>query len=270
MSDLNKVIFILIDGLRADTAQREMGFLESTVDHQTARRWTLKCALPSLSRPLYHTVHTGTPPQDHGVTSNDHVRESQQDNVFSLTRDAGGKTAAAAYSWFAELYNGLPFDPIMDREVDDPDKMIQHGRFYIEDDHPDAEIFRDADMLIKRHDPDYILVHPMACDHMGHEHGGDSVTYNHTAAKTDNFLSNYVPGWMERGYTVFVSADHGMDAGGNHGGTKPEVIHVPFYHLGSENPGVEDTVGSQLSVAPTLLTALGLNPGTRMRAPSLI
>jgi hypothetical protein len=35
-----------------------------------------------------------------------------------------------ACDWFSELYDRAPYDPIDDREVDDPAFLIQHGRFH--------------------------------------------------------------------------------------------------------------------------------------------
>lgn len=68
---------------------------------------------------------------EHGVISNLVVRHSTQPNVFQSVVEAGKITAAAAYHWFSELYNRAPYDPIDDREVDDPALLIQHGRFCV-------------------------------------------------------------------------------------------------------------------------------------------
>jgi len=266
MSERNKVILIVVDGLRYDTAVHEMGFLEGALAHEQARRWAVRCALPSLSRSLYHTIHTGLPPQIHGITSNDIVRQSQHDNIFSVARDNGRRTAAAAYSWMSELYNHLPYDPVMDREVDDEARTIQHGRFYAEDDLPDTELFSAADMLVKKFSPDYMLVHPMGCDHVGHLYGGESKEYRRQAANADNLMAQCVPDWLERGYHVLVTADHGMDAHGSHGGTREEVRMVPLYHLGGKISGVETEEISQLAIAPTALHLMGLPIPKTMQA----
>lgn len=267
----NKVILVLLDGLGYDMARREMGFLEGAVAKGAARRWKMRCALPSLSRPLYETIHTGLHPYDHGVTSNHTVRESRFDNVFSLARAAGKRTAAAAYSWFSELYNHCPYDPVMDREVDDEDRVIQHGRFYTEDDFPDVELFRQADMLVRRFSPDYLLVHPMGCDFKGHVFGGQSPQYRRQAGKADDLLAIHAPAWLAAGYHVLVTADHGMDEIGTHGGTRDEVVNVAFYHLhGQTGDPVDEESADQLSVAPTVLALLGVDGAAGMPGQSLI
>jgi predicted AlkP superfamily pyrophosphatase or phosphodiesterase len=266
---MGKVILVLADGLRYDTSIQVMGFLEGAVAHDRARRWKMRCALPSLSRPLYETLHTGLAPHDHGITSNSIVRMSRHPNVFSIAQAAGRCTAAAAYSWFAELYSQAIYDPVLDREVDDEMRIIQHGRFYTEDDMPDTEVIRDADMLIRRFEPDYLLVHPMGCDHAGHLYGGESDAYRRQAARLDNLLAQHLPRWREAGYQVLVTADHGMNAQGWHGGTGDEVTTVPFYHFGGLRNGIETQVASQLSVTPTVLSLMGLAADLGMVAPVL-
>lgn len=257
-SPMHKVILVLVDGLRLDTAIAEMGFLEGAVRSGKARRWTMRAELPSLSRPLYETLHTGLPPQVHGVVSNDIVRPSSRDNLFSIASKTGLRTAAAAYSWFSELYNGVPYDPVMDRECDDASHPIQHGRFYTEDAMPDVELMRTGDMLARRFQPDYLLIHPMGCDDMGHRFGGASAAYRRAAAEMDNLLSLAIPGWRDAGYQVLVTSDHGMNADGRHGGATDDCTLVPFYRFGGEVGGVADGEVSQTAVAPTVLSLMGL------------
>ena len=170
----NRAILVLMDGLGYDTAIERLGYMEGLVRHGQARRWRMRAALPSLSRPCYETVHTGVAPHDHGITSNDLVRTSSQQSIFHVVRAAGGTTAAAAFSWFSELYNRAPYDPVSDVEIDDQAQTIQHGRFYTHADYPDYELFLRAAVLATRFRPDFMLVHPMGADTIGHRHGGKS------------------------------------------------------------------------------------------------
>ncbi len=236
-----------------------MGYLEGLCAAGGAQRRTLRTALPSLSRPLYETVHTGVAPHDHGITSNNTSRLSNQPHVFGVVREHGGTTAAAAYSWISELYNQAPYDPVHHREVDDGDQAIQHGRFYSCDDYPDAELFHDAELLLHRYRPDYALIHPSGSAHAGHAHGGDSVQYRRAAAGIDGILARSVPAWRAAGYEVVITADHGMDDEGWHGGTTDAVTLIPFYYAGSEPLAIDaDKVGDQRAVAPTVLNLMGL------------
>jgi predicted AlkP superfamily pyrophosphatase or phosphodiesterase len=86
---LVKVILILSDALRYDTAVAAMGYLGHLVETRLASLFKITGELPSMSRPMYETVHTGLPTHEYGIVSNQVVRRSNQPNVFEL---AGGYT----------------------------------------------------------------------------------------------------------------------------------------------------------------------------------
>src|SRR4051794_1022338 len=105
----NRLIMIVVDALRFDTACSHMGYMQHLVEHGMAARYEVKSEVPSLSRPLYETILTGTPPYVHGIVGNAVVRLSTQESLFHLVRRSGKTTAAAAYYWVSELYNYAPF-----------------------------------------------------------------------------------------------------------------------------------------------------------------
>ena len=264
-----KVILVLSDALRDDVAAERMGYLGHLVEARLASRYSVIGELPSLSRPMYETVHTGLTVSQHGVVSNDIVRRSIVPNVFDLAHSRGRRTAAAAYFWFSELYNRAPFDPINDREVDDETLPIQHGRFYMEDSYPDRELFLTAALLVRRFMPDYLLIHPMGMDYKGETYGADSPEYRNQATRQDMILSNLVPEWLSLGYAVLVTGDHGMNRDHTHGGTTPDVRNVPLYFArpGTWRLGDTKTVLSQLQIAPTICQLLEIPIPETMKAP---
>jgi len=269
---LNKVILVLSDGLRYDTAVAGMGTLGHLVEAKLASLYKVTGELPSLSRPMYETSHTSLPVSEHGIVSNLVVRLSTQPNVFRAAHEAGKTTAAAAYYWFAELYNHIPYDRIEDREVDEASLLIQHGRFYTQDDYPDIELFATAGMLVRRFSPDYLLVHPMGMDYTGAIHGANSGEYRNHATRQDMWLAAFLTEWMGRGYSILVTGDHGMNADGFHGGTTPEVREVPLYLIRPGEAGKGDTheVVSQLQIAPTICRLPGMEIPKTMKAAALV
>lgn len=56
---MSKVILILSDGLRYDVAVANMGYLGHLVETKAASLYKVIGELPSISRPMYETVHTG-------------------------------------------------------------------------------------------------------------------------------------------------------------------------------------------------------------------
>ncbi len=268
---MSKVILLLSDGLRYDAAVAGMGFLGHLVETKRASLYKVRGELPSMSRPMYETVHTGLPSSEHGITANSVNRLSTQPNLFQLTRDAGMVTAAAAYYWISELYNRAPYDRINDREVDDPALPIQHGRFYTEDEFPDVELFAAAAMLVRRFAPDFLLVHPMGMDYQGETFGSDSAQYRNQAIRQDAILAHLLLDLLQVGYTVLVTGDHGINKDGAHGGTTPEMRDVPLFVVPAQGAGRGDTgeTASQLQIAPTVCSLLGLPIPPTMQVPAL-
>lgn len=269
---MGKVILIMCDGLRYDTAVASMGYLGHLVESKQANLYQVQGELPSISRPMYETIHTGLPSSQHGIVSNLLALRSSKPNIFQITKDAGRVTAAAAYNWVSELYNRTPFDRIDDREVDDASLTIQHGRFYIADDYPDQELFASAALLVKRYLPDYLLVHPMGMDYVGEHFGADSSEYRNHALFQDSLMALTVPIWVSLGYTILVTSDHGMNNDKAHGGTTADVRELPLFIIFADGQGHGNTnqVVSQLQIAPTVLKLLDLPIPASMNRPPIL
>ena len=273
----DKVILVIIDGLKYQTAIEQCGFLESLVESKKARRMKMIAVLPTLSAPIYETLHTGVEPLEHGITSNDNLRKSKCENIFTIAKVAGLVTAAAAHSFFSTLYNEDPYVPIRDQEVNDPEKSIQYGRFYSEKGYSsfnislpsDHDLMNQGSMLVSRYKPHYLMIHSCSCDSIGHKFGGNSVEYSKQAWQVNDQLAQNIPFWIDEGYRILITSDHGFTDSGNHGGSSEIERWTPYYDIGHPRPGVESEDTSQLSVAPTILSILGLDIPKKMTAPSL-
>ncbi|MBB3065793.1 alkaline phosphatase family protein [Limibacillus halophilus] len=273
----SKVMLVVIDGLGFQTAVEHCGFLESLVQAGKARRWKMASVLPSLSVPIYETLHSGVQPHDHGITSNDNVRMTGTDHVFKVARAQGRRTGAVAHFNFSELFNRAPFDPIEDMEVNDESRCVQYGRFYLQHGKTrfniglasEADLLNQASILVHRHAPDYLLLHSSGCDSVGHLYGGESPEYKKQAWATDDQIAQHLHRWQGAGYRVLVTADHGMSAFGHHGGNTDDVRMVAFYDIGHPKGGAAPELADQLSVAPTILDRMGLKIPKAMTAPPL-
>ena len=275
---MNKLILILSDALRYDVARDNMGFLRHLVEYKLASLYKIVGELPSASRPMYETVHTGLPSSEHGIVANSIVRRSSKPNIFQSVVGAGKVTAAVAYYWISELYNHAPYNPIDDREVDDGKLNIQHGRFYTEDEYPDIELFYSAAHLARKFSPDYLLVHPMGMDYHGEIFGADTKEYRNHAIYQDKKLAPLIMEWRDCGYTILVTGDHGINKDGAHGGTTPEQRDVPFFAIPPKGNALNESKGqgrgdtgetiSHLQIAPTILKLLDVPiPETMKRKP---
>ena len=267
-----KVILILSDALRYDVAIDSMGYLMHLVENNKASLYRIVGELPSMSRPMYETIHTGLPSSAHGIVANSIIRLSDKPNIFQSVKNAGKCTAAAAYYWVSELYNRAPYNAIDDKETDNVSLNIQHGRFYTEDEYPDKELFASAASLVRRFSPDYLLLHPMGMDYHGETFGSDTKEYRNHAIRQDMWLAPLIQEWMEREYTIFVTGDHGINKDGAHGGAALEQREVPLFWIQPKVKGRGDTgeTISHLQVAPTILHLLEVPIPSTMKHPPLI
>ena len=84
-----------------------MGNLEGWVQSGEARVWKMRSVLPSTSACCYASIHTGVPPQVHGILSNENRFRVAQPDIFSEVSKAGGKTGAVTHSYWSEFFRGL-------------------------------------------------------------------------------------------------------------------------------------------------------------------
>lgn len=254
---MNKLIFVLLDGLADTIAETKMGFMSGLEEYGIAKKITINAALPTLSRPLYETLLTGKLPNEHGVFHNDIRRKSNQISLFHSVTAAGGITAAVAYHWVSELYLHGEMNSYLHRfkTPKTPETTISHGIFYYDDHYPDSHVFMDAHLLIEKHAPNFILVHTMNIDDSGHKYGVNSHEYSHAVRMSDGLLARNIPHWRSLGYEILITSDHGMGSDGSHGGTHPSERTVPFWYIGN-NP--ECSIEKQTDIYPFVLECLDI------------
>jgi len=113
-------------------------------------------------------------------------------------------------------------------------------------------------------------LHTCTLDSMGHRFFHDCEEMDHACAVMDEMLAPFIPRWRAMGYEVIVTADHGQDARGHHGGTGELQRDAALYWFGAGEGPSPDTVIDQLQLAPTILSRLGVPvPSTMKAAPFL-
>lgn len=270
-----KLLLIILDGVPHDNWRRYFGALEGWVEQGEARSWRMRAVLPSMSACCYASIHTGVPPQQHGILSNGMVTRLQAPDIFAQARGAGRVTGAVTHSWWSEMFNRAPFDMVRDIEYDDPDSdSINHGRFHTMTAYGhanqmtpcDADLFATLTMLTRRFDLDYGLLHTCTLDSMGHRFGHDCREMDHACAGIDAMLAAFLPQWRADGYEVIVTADHGQSMRGHHGGTGADQRDVVLYYFGEAEGPQPATTLDQLALAPSVLNRLGVPIAETMRA----
>ncbi|MGB6117169.1 MAG: alkaline phosphatase family protein [Mesorhizobium sp.] len=270
----SKLLLIILDGLPWRNWKPFMGNLEGWVQSGAARKWRMRSVLPSTSACCYASIHTGVPPQVHGILSNEVRFRVSQPDIFSEVTKAGGKTGAVTHSYWSEFFNRYPFDLVQDMEYDEPASPITHGRFHTMTGYnhknqmtpSDVDLFATLTMLCLRHGIDYGILHTCTLDSMGHRFGHDCGEMDHALYAMDGMLAAFLPKWLEAGYEVIVTADHGQTNRGHHGGHDDEMQDVALYYFGKGKGPKEDALLDQLSLAPTVLKRLGVKAPATMKA----
>ena len=275
----NRLLLIVLDGVPYRNWRRLMGNLEGWVQSGEARVWRMRSVLPSLSACCYASIHTGAPPQRHGILSNEKRFRVELPDVFSEVSKVGGVTGAVTHSYWSEFFNRHPFDLVRDIEYDEPGGPIAHGRFHTMTGYngrnqmtpSDVDLFATLTMLTKRFAIDYGILHTCTLDSMGHRFGHDCIEMDNACYAMDGMLAAFLPGWIADGYEVIVTADHGQTDRGHHGGREDEQQDFALYYFGKAGGPGEDILLDQLQLAPTVLARLGVPaPGTMKAEPFLL
>jgi predicted AlkP superfamily pyrophosphatase or phosphodiesterase len=273
---MQKLLLIILDGVPYRNWVRLFGNLEGWVKSGDAQRFKMSSVLPSTSASCYASIHTGVSPQVHGVTGNDTIFRLSQPDVFSQARKSDLITGAVTHSFWSEFFNRAPFDPLRDIEYDEPEsRSINHGRFHTMAGYgqnnqmtpSDADLFATITMLCQRFSLDYGILHTCTLDSMGHRFYHDSPEMDHACFIMDYMLAPWITKWRDMGYQVIVTADHGQDARGHHGGHDPLQQEFALYYFGDAQAVEVETPLDQLQLAPTILSLLGAAIPDTMKAP---
>ncbi len=245
-----RVVFVLVDGLRKDTADNAsvMPFLAELRGQGASA--TVHSRAPSFSAPSYTVLFTGAwPDVSDGPAVNlayDEYWTWTQDDVFSAVHRAGGRTAVSGYNWFEKL---IPQAAVADH-------------FYTagEDKVADRQVVDAALPWLRAGQDQFVLIHLDQVDYAGHHEGG-AVSPNWAAAarRCDDLIREIAAALDLAQDTLLVTSDHGHLDRGNHGGPEPILLVQPLVLVGAGvRPGVYGDT-NQVDTAPTVAALLGLN-----------
>ena len=251
-----------------------MGNLEGWVQSGDARVWKMRSVLPSTSACCYASIHTGVPPQTHGILSNEIRFRVYQPDIFSKCRRPAARRARSPIPTGRSSSTATRSIWSRDMEYDEPGSPITHGRFHTMTGYnlinqmtpSDADLFATLTMLTERHGIDYGILHTCTLDSMGHRFGHDCGEMDHALFAMDAMLAAFLPRWLANGYEVMVTADHGQTDRGHHGGHDDEMQDFALYYFGKGKGPKPDTLLDQLQLAPTILDRLGVPVPATMKA----
>ncbi|KAF1362208.1 GPI ethanolamine phosphate transferas-like protein 2 [Lizonia empirigonia] len=223
----DKLVFMVVDALRSDfvySNESGMSFVQSLIRGGTALPFTAHATSPTITMPRVKAITTGSIP-------------SFLDVILNFAESDTTSTLATQDTWLAQIK--------AKRFGDKQGKLVMYGddtwlklfpdfferadgtsSFFVSD-------FTEVDNNVTRHVPNELLnsdwnamiLHYLGLDHIGHKAGPKSpnmipkqeemdeiVRTIYTAIENEDHLAN----------ALFVlCGDHGMNDGGNHGGSSP-------------------------------------------------
>jgi hypothetical protein len=264
------IIFVL-DGVRADIFYKTH---KPFIDSQSWANWTnvQVNTLTSVSKVGYSTIASGVNSSESQVISNDYPDTVlfKGDSLFNDTIRHNGNTSVAGYYWWWEFFKpwlnwSVTFDHT---DIGKPTTSMNstNGGALVNTTFPvfyDSLVAQAAVAIVEKNKPTFMVVHFSLTDEYAHHEGGSiGPLYANAIENEDIYIQQIYNAYNTAGIlgsTLFiVTADHGHVDVGGHGGTEPEVLHVPLLMRG---PGVATGVYSifahQNSIAPTVAALMG-------------
>lgn len=245
----NKVLLVLIDGLRPD------GLANST--HPFLKNFKRECTyteegnsvFPSVTLPCHMSIFHSVNPDRHGVMDNIYIRPVHRVvGLFDLLAN-NKKDCFFFYTW-EEL-----------RDIGRPGSLVQqefcsYNRYGAQ---ADCRMCDRTIEALKNEQPDFMFYYTGNTDEVAHKYGWMSQEYYEAIDLASKNIERIVE-VLPANYTLIICADHGGH-GRSHGTTMPEdmIIPIMFYGLPWEKDKKISNMGL-LDIAPTVASLLGCEP----------
>ena len=244
---MNKVLLILVDGMRPD-ALESCGhpFAEYATSH-SAYFGKAQTVMPSVTLPCHMSLFHSVDPYRHGILTNTYVPQVRPVKGICEVLRAAGKKCAVFYNW-EEI-----------KDLSRPDSLAfssyVSGHIYGYEE-ANRRVCELAKSYIDSDSPDFVFVYLGLTDAQGHSHGWMSEEYMASIRQSFDCIETLCRNLSED-YLVIVTADHGGHDR-THGSDSPEDMTIPIIAI---NPSLESgrrEGGSILDIAPTVCDTLGV------------
>ncbi|USP75789.1 GPI ethanolamine phosphate transferase 2 [Curvularia clavata] len=252
----DKVVFMVVDALRSDFVYGEdsgMAFVQSLIRDGTALPFTAHATSPTITMPRVKAITTGSIP-------------SFVDVILNFAESDTTSTLATQDTWLAQI-------KAKDYE-NGKGKLVMYGddtwlklfpgvferadgtsSFFVSD-------FTEVDNNVTRHVPNELLnsdwnamiMHYLGLDHIGHKAGPKSPNMVPKQTEMDGIVRDIYSAMENEDHlsnTLFVlCGDHGMNDGGNHGGSSPGETSPALVFMSPKLTKITKTVARQSPVKP--------------------
>lgn len=255
----NKIIVVLLQSLSYDVAVSEMNYMNSLVKSNSAQFLKVSSKDTSLFNPIYENMVENKNLYVNAMLNHQVIRRPNKKNIFELAKQDGLKTGAAAYYWASEIYSD---DTQKNKQEKEADVSIQYSNYYSRQSYPDHNVFTDSEFIRKKYNPNLLLIHLMGIEYAMNKFGLESEEYKKKIVELDSTLELIVPMWLEAGYNIIVTTEHGKTAKENEKPDGEEIL--PLWAMGKSFS--KSDLGNRISkigIAGTIYEVLSIKKPER-------
>ena len=248
----NKVIMILVDGMRPDFVMGSDNAYIKTFLAGSVYTMSARTIMPSVTLPCHTSLFFSVPSERHGILTNTWVPQVRPIKGLVETLKGAGKKCAFIYDW----------GPLRDltRPEDLSFSYYTNGNTIGYENTLPLHTARAVELL-KSEAPDFLFIYMGLPDHRGHDFGFTTAEYAEGISLCwDAIRAITEAAATQQGYGVIVLADHGGH-GRMHGEDIPEDMTIPLIMHGELFKNVDLSSGANIiDVAPTITGAMGVEP----------
>eukprot|EP01114_Cavostelium_apophysatum_P007944 TRINITY_DN2016_c0_g1_i2.p1 TRINITY_DN2016_c0_g1~~TRINITY_DN2016_c0_g1_i2.p1 ORF type:complete len:1015 (-),score=212.19 TRINITY_DN2016_c0_g1_i2:78-3122(-) len=240
-SAANKVILVVLDGLRYDYTEKNEAFADFLSNETIAvdsKVYEITAQLPSMSVPNWISIITGAPPESTGVLGNLNVPEIKYDSIFREAMNFQINRGLTGSPWFADIVmSTLPFlkgDGTIATTVNEENSHSADAADYLR-----WGVLKGVMTLPTEEQYPLFLAHFSDIDIQGHCCGvtkewNKDDTYNGAIVNKTRILHEIID-TIDEETVLWIVADHGHVDRGGHGGVSEVLRSVPLviYKKGS-------------------------------------
>ncbi len=256
---VDRIYVIVIDGCRKDRLEEANTPTIDNLRNEGTEYSNMRTTYPARTVVCFSSMFTGASKEKHGVTSNLVLKSFfgkkgvKVESIFDILEKNGMKGRMVAIAHLIDAFG---------------EKIVQSVSAVCPNELVDGIIFKTAESIIEKEDPELLVIQLISTDQTGHVFGSSSTEYLQKIEETDKRISEFLD-WLKekdkvKNSVIIIMADHGQSHRGigAHGHWDKGEREVPFIMWGHTiKKGVKiDKEVRILDLAPTLSYLFGIPP----------
>ncbi len=256
---VDRIYVIVIDGCRRDRLEEADTPTIDYLRNEGTEYSNMRTVYPARTVVCFSSMFTGAGKEKHGVTSNLVLKSFfgkkgvKVESIFDTLEKNNMKGRMVAIAHLIDAFG---------------EKIVQTVSAVCPNDLIDGVIFKTAESIIEKEDPELLVIQLISTDQTGHVFGSSSLEYLQKIEETDKKISEFLE-WLKekdklKNSVIVIMADHGQSHRGigAHGHWDKGEREVPFIIWGHTiKKGVKiDKEVRILDLAPTLSYLFGIPP----------